>query len=293
MNPTTKTAAIRLPAEEYIEQAYLFEGLKARLSSSEPVQLLLVAIRQEILTTAKLPMAIDYMLAELNHSGSMAIAMQKLAHYFAPFQSWLMTATEDDNSRLDMMTTLAILEHEARHRSEGASPVALFFYQLEVLCRHRLSYDKGLKAMSGDPFYDQAWSQWLLDARKKLGFVDIADLVYVHSEYYAKSSGGNVDQPDAILFGEKEGRIALANRRRDPLYLFSALQRQLKYPSVPLRPKADLNVDMVPRMLKRMDQMETRMKLLEDEQRDAGIDLSKFFKRGEGTMPAPPDSDWE
>ncbi len=293
MKQTTKTTAIRLPAEEYIEQAYLFEGLKARLSSSEPIQLLLVSIRQEILSTAKLPMAIDYMLAELNHSGSMAIAMQKLSHYFAPFQAWLMDATEDDRGRLDMLTSLAILEHEARHRSEGASPVALFFFQLEVLCRHRLSYDKGLTAMSGDPFYDQAWSKWLLDARKKLGFVDIADLVYVHSECYAKSAGGSVEQPEAILFGEKEGRIALANRRRDPLYLFRALQRQLKYPAVPERPKADPQVNLLPRIAKRMDQLETRMKLLEDEQRDAGIDLSKFFKKGEGMMPAPPDADWD
>ena len=35
------------------------------------------------------------------------------------------------------------------------------------------------------------------------------------------------------LFGEKEGKIARANRGRDPLYLFSALQRQLGYPEVP------------------------------------------------------------
>ena len=38
------------------------------------------------------------------------------------------------------------------------------------------------------------------------------------------------------LFGEKEGKIARANRGRDPLYLFSALQRQLGYPEVP-RPR--------------------------------------------------------
>ena len=41
-----------------------------------------------------------------------------------------------------------------------------------------------------------------------------------------------------MLFGEKEGRIAMANRRKDPLYLFSALQRHLGYPSVP-RPIKD------------------------------------------------------
>ena len=39
--------------------------------------------------------------------------------------------------------------------------------------------------------------------------------------------------PVPPVFGEREGRIARANRGRDPLYLFAALQRQLGYPQVP------------------------------------------------------------
>lgn len=277
---------ISLPPDEYVEQAYLFSALKSRLSPAEPVQLLLATVRQEILATMRLPMAIDYMLAELNHSGSMATAMLGLPHYFAPFQGWLMKMAEDGTGKLDMVTAMAILEHEASLRATGATPVALFLYQFEVLCRHRLSYDAGLSAMSGDPLFNRDWQKWLLESRKKLGFVDIADLIYVHSDHYLKICGDDGERPDVVLFGEKEGRIALANRRRDPLYLFAALQRQLKYPRVPDRPKADPQVDLIPRLSKRIDQMEMRLKLLEDEQKDSGIDLSKFYKK-DNARPGP------
>ena len=161
--------------------------------------------------------------------------------------------------------------------------MSLFFFQLEVLCRHRLSYDKGLQAMATDSYYDDAWKQWMLDARKKLGFVDIADLIYVHSQYYAAQVKDGGEMPDPILFGEKEGRIALANRRKDPLFLFSALQRQLDYPKVPLPVKADPNADLLPRMARLVEQLTTRVKLLEDEQRESGIDLKQFF--GENQPP--------
>ena len=53
----------RLPREEYVEQAYLFRGLNNRFESSDPVQLVMKHLRDEILTTTKLPMAIDFLLA--------------------------------------------------------------------------------------------------------------------------------------------------------------------------------------------------------------------------------------
>ena len=51
-----------LPQEEYVEQAYLFSSLSERLKTNEPVQVLLHHIKQELLATTKLPMAVDYML---------------------------------------------------------------------------------------------------------------------------------------------------------------------------------------------------------------------------------------
>ncbi len=272
-----------LPREEYVEQAYLFSALGERLKTNEPIQVLLSHIKQELLATTKLPMAVDYLLAELNHSGRMADAMAGLSHYFTGFQTYLVEQAEDDRGRIDIYAVLSILQHEAKFRAARSDAMSLFFFQLEVLCRHRLSYDKGLQAMATDSYYDDDWKQWMLDARKKLGFVDIADLIYVHSQYYAAQVKAGGEMPDPILFGEKEGRIALANRRKDPLFLFSALQRQLDYPKVPLPVKADPNADLLPRMARLVEQLTTRVKLLEDEQRESGIDLKQFF--GENQPP--------
>jgi hypothetical protein len=86
-----------------------------------------------------------------------------------------------------------------------------------------------------------------------------------------------------VLFGEKEGKIALANRRRDPLLLFAAMQRHLNYPSVPRAKKADESVNVLPTLLRRVERLETRLKLIEDEQR-GGIDITKFYK-GPDTVP--------
>ena len=119
--------------------------------------------------------------------------------------------------------------------------------------------------------------------RRKIGTVTLADLVYVHSEHYlqqqSKRGLESFEVAEPILFGEKEGKIALANRRKEPLYFFSALQRQLKYPPVPKPKKVDENADLVPRLVRQIDRLEIRMKLLEEEQREKGVDLSRFYKK--------------
>jgi hypothetical protein len=269
-----------LEPEEYVEQAYLFRGMHDRLDSSDPLQEVIHHLREEILATTKLPMAIDYLLAELIHVGTMSTAMKKLAHYFTPFQTFIIESAEDECGRFDMNRALLILEHEARFRSQRTDPASMFFFQFETLCRNRLDYDFGLKAMSEDVIYHSDWKQWILEVRRQIGMIDLADLVYVHSEYYVKRTAldGRADQlPDPILFGEKEGRIALANRRKEPLYLFSALQRQLGYPAVPKpKPENPLN-EVVPKLVRTLERLESRIKLLEDEQRQKGIDLSQFY----------------
>ncbi len=90
--------------------------------------------------------------------------------------------------------------------------------------------------MAADPFYTEDWQDYILTLRSRLGDVDFADLIFVRSEYFVKERTRL--NPDFVpkfppLFGEKEGKIARANRGRDPMYLFSALQRQLGYPEVP------------------------------------------------------------
>ena len=110
----------QLEREEYIEQAYLFRGLNNRHDAEDPVQVVMKHLRDEILSTTKLPMAIDFLLAELSHVGTMATAMKKLSHYFAPFQTFLVSAAEDDAGRFDMRRALLILEYEARYRADNA-----------------------------------------------------------------------------------------------------------------------------------------------------------------------------
>ena len=278
----------RLPAEEYIEQSHLFHGLHNRVHASDPVQSLLKQMRYEILATTKLPMAIDYMVAELSQTGMMSTAMQRLGHYFEPFQSFLIASAEDDAGRFDMGRALLILEHEARFRSTDASANAMFFFQFETLCQNRLDYDAGLTMMSGDGVYNEDWKRWILTVRHKIGLVQLGDLVYVHSQHYVdrqQQQGGDFTMPDPLLFSEREGRIALANRSHEPRYLFSALQRQLGYPSIP-KPKPKDSAELVlPGLIRNVERLETRIKLLEDENREKGIDLSKFMKN----VPRPRD----
>ena len=273
-----------LDREEYVEQAYLFRALKDRTSSGEPIQELLAYVREEILATTKLPLAIDFLLAELTHIGSMSTAMERLQHYFTPFQTYLIAAAEEDRGRFDMQLALAILELEARFRSEDASIEAMFFFQFESISRNRLDYDKGLSAMANDPLYDGSWKIWMLQVRHKIGLVEIADLVYIQSEHYItreSKSGAEFVSPDPLLFNEKVGRIALANRTKQPMYFFSALQRQMNYPAVPRPVRKDPTVDLVPKLIRQLERLETRMKLLEDEQRNKGIDLTKFYQKPE------------
>lgn len=268
-----------LDHEEYVEQAYFYRTLRERMQQAMSTQELLVAIRQELLSTTKLPMALEFMSSELRLTGGFATAMARLEHYFTPFQTYVIGEAERAEGRFDFRVALEILEREADYRVKGASLQGIFLYQFETLCRNRLGYDRGLEAIAGDPLYDEAWREWILTVRRQVGIVDFADMIFVRSEYY-KMVRGEPGKP--ILFGQKEGKIALANRRKDPLFLFSALARHLGYPSVP-RPKPPDSADQTVAVLKRsLERLETRIKLLEEELR-GGINLARFYK--------PPEED--
>ena len=134
--------------------------------------------------------------------------------------------------------------------------------------------------MLGDPLYDADWHGYLEQVRRHMGTYDFADMVYVRSELYVveqRRRDPDYAPPVPPLFGEKEGKIARANRGRDPLYLFAALQRQLNYPEVPRpRPRDDVVVKLEEMRAKVRD-LEMRLKLLEGEVKGQ-IDLSQFGK---------------
>jgi hypothetical protein len=269
-----------LEREEHVEQAYFFRMLGERLLEDFPLQELMGQLRHEILVTTKLPMAIDYLLTELRHSGAMSAAMKKLAHYFTPYQSYVIEAAEEDRGRFDTRVAIDILHHEAKYLSENPSPEGLFLYQFETLARNRLRYDRGLDAMARDPMYNEDWRQWIYTVRRQIGIFDLADMIFVRSwEYLRRKArpGMPPTEPEApVLFGEKEGKIAWANRDKDPMYLFAALQRHLGYPMAPRQKRIDETREMIPLLMRRMERLEVRIKMLEEETRE-GLDITKFY----------------
>lgn len=278
-----------LDREEYVEQAYLFRALGERMRQNMAMQDLLKWIKEEILSTTRLPMAMDFLASELKHSGIFAPAMAKLSHYFTPFQTYVISEAENERGKFDISVALKILEREAEYRANQPTPQGIFLYQFECLSRNRLGYDRGLEAIAGDPVFTDPWRDWILIVRRQVGLIDIADMIYVRSEQYLidrRRQGLEEDaSPAPILFGSKEGRIALANRRKDPLLLFAALHRQLGYPAVPKLEPIDQTPEMIPALMRRMERLETRLKLMEEEQK-GGIDITKFYNKAQ-----PPESD--
>jgi hypothetical protein len=269
-----------LDREEYIEQAYLFRVLGERMSREVATQELLGLVKEEILSTTKLPLAIDFLASELRHVGTFSSAMARLTHYFTSFQTFVVAEAENERGKFDLNVALKILEREALYRAESPPPQGIFLYQFECLCRNRLGYDKGLEAIAGDPAFDDGWREWIYIVRRQVGIVDFGDMIYVRSQQFVKDrlrknpDAQPLDKP--VLFGEKEGRIAWANRQKDPLLLFAALHRQLGYPSVPKAQPIDQTPAIIPQLMRRVERMESRIKLLEEEQK-GGIDLSKFY----------------
>lgn len=262
-----------LDREEYVEQAYFFKTLRARMQEGMSTQELLDAIRQEVLATTMLPFALDFMASELRLTGGFSTAMARLPHYFTAFQTYVIGEAEKAEGRFDFRIALEILQREVEYRAQGASPQGVFLFQFETLCRNRLGYDRGLEAIAADPIFDENWREWILSVRHQVGMIDFADMIYVRSDFY-RQKRDREEKP--ILFGEKEGRIALANRRKDPLYLFSALQRHLNYPHVPRPRPEDAQRYLLPALQGRVDRLELRIKLLEEELR-GGINLPQFY----------------
>ena len=274
-----------LPREEYVEQEHFFRVLRERAAENVPVQEALAQVREEILATTNLPFAIDFLRAETLHGGKFNAAMERIPHYFTPFQTFVTASSESDVTKFDTATGLLVLERLAGYMAKGPTRAGLFIFQFECVSRNRLGYDAGLRAVAEDPFYDAGWKEWILRVRGALGVADFADLVYYRSEEHVDQVRRRTEDADwrpdyPILFGRSEGRIARANRGKEPLYMFAALQRQLDYPRVPrAKPKT---VDKLPPAVEaRLQRLEKRITLLESETKGQGIDLSEFMKRPE------------
>ena len=116
--------------------------------------------------------------------------------------------------------------------------------------------------------------------RRQMGVIDLGQLVYLRSELYVadvRRSEPGYEPPVPPVFGVKEGRIAKASRGREPVYLFSALQRQLGYPEVPKPHQRDDLKTRLDAITAKLKELEMRLRLAEGELRGS-IDLSQFGK---------------
>jgi hypothetical protein len=274
------STATVLDREEYVEQAYLFRLLRERLAENQAAQDVLPRAAEELLTSTRLPYAVQFLSAELKHSGLLAPGFAKLPHYFTAFQAYVVRQAEDEKSRFPMPTAFLLLEREAAYRADRPTRPGLFVYQFESLARNRLGYLDGLDALTADPFYDEAWREFLGGLRKSVGEIDFGDTIYTRSELHVleerrKNPGYQPARPP--IFGEKEGKIAKASRARDPLYLFAALQRQLGYPEVPRFKVRDDAATKLEAIQAKLRELEMRLKLAEGELR-GNVDLSQFGK---------------
>jgi len=272
-----------LPREEYIEQAYFFRGFRERIDNGVPSQDIFDTLAEEILATTKLPMAIQFLKGEILHQGTMGKGMSLLGHYFSPFQAFVITRSEDNSSKFEQRIALQILERQAEYLADKPTPAGLFIFQFECLARNRLGYDFGMEAIAADPMYNDDWKTWIGKVRLQLGMTEFADLIYFRSETYLEERRRRMGDPtlapsNPVLFGAQEGRIAKANRGKDPLYMFAALQRQIGHPAAPRSPPRSSAPLFHPALEARLHRLESRLQLLEAETKGE-LDLTRFLKR--------------
>ena len=227
--------------------------------------------------------------------------MARLPHYFTPFQAFVIQESENERLRFDLRVGLEILRREAEYRAERADAAGNFSLSVRVA----LPQPAGLRPRPGssrrrsgvrrnvarlDPQAAAA------DRNGRPGRPDLRAqrilLAASREEVRAGNSAASptkIESPEptparprarkaaVVLFGEREGRIALANRKKDPLYLFSSLHRQLGYPEVPRLKPADQEQALLPQLARRLEQLETRLKIMEEEQR-GGLDLTQVLR---------------
>ena len=57
------------------------------------------------------------------------------------------------------------------------------------------------------------------------------------------------------------------------------MQRHLGYPEVPRPTQPDETHELIPQLARRVERLESRIKLMEEE-RQAGIDITRFYEKG-------------
>src|SRR5438128_8932690 len=97
-----------LEREEHVEQEYFFRVLRERMAGQMAAQDVLGRLHEEILSTTRLPYAVQFLATELKHSGLLSSGFARLPHYFTPFQTHVVSRTEQEGLRFSVDTALLI-----------------------------------------------------------------------------------------------------------------------------------------------------------------------------------------
>ena len=78
---------------------------------------ILSRIHEEILTTTRLPMAVQFLATDMKHSGILSSGFNRLPHYFTPFQAFVIQQTEAEGLRFTISLALLVLEREGAYKA--------------------------------------------------------------------------------------------------------------------------------------------------------------------------------
>ena len=119
------TLAPVLEREEYVEQAYCFRVFRERLMEGLASQEVLSQLHAEVLSTTRLPYAIQFLATELKHTGLLSPGFERLSHYFTPYQAFVARQTEREKMRFSLETALQVARQQDAHGLELRAAVGL------------------------------------------------------------------------------------------------------------------------------------------------------------------------
>src|SRR5262245_7040070 len=177
-----------LDREEYVEQSYFFRTFRDRLADNMPAQEVLERVHEEILSTTRLPLAIQFLATELKHTGLLGSGLLRLPHYFTAFQTSVIDQAEQAWHRMRMPAAPLTLERLCGYMADKATRPGPGGYQFEAIRRNRPGYDEGPASMGADPVYGQPWREYFAIVRRQLGAIDLRGLISVRSELYVSDA---------------------------------------------------------------------------------------------------------
>ena len=273
-----------LDREEYIEQAYCFRTFRERLDDNTPAQEILRSLSEELLATTNLPKAIDFLRGEILHAGRISPGMARLAHYFTPFQTLRHVAGRGGAVAIRPEDGPLGLGAAGRIPGRIADSGGALHLSIRVHCPQparlrprdegdfRRSRSSTRRGGTGFSRPGCGWGR------------PISASSSITARSNISPSGGNgtptTSRRIPILFSVQEGRIAKANRGKDPLYMFAALQRQIGHPAAPRRRAKETGPIIHPALEQRLQRIETRLKILDSEVKGE-FNLSDFYVKPE------------